>query len=848
MDGNIPSEADIRTTDSAGSSGEIAENIDNGGTSPKEAPSFSASAKQESPSETPSGIPAEAVDLKAGSADGKSDFPVQNEDEAETPLTPENESGANINETAGQTDDNGDNIVDGDNLDDGDNVGNSDKIGDSVDEGSSANENDTVGGTGEKSGTSDASDDNGRQDKESAPHILRRPASAEFEPEDMPPAIDPILQLIAGIASGVAISLLAAAVTLSGRLPEAVFIAAVTAAGYFLFSDLYALGRLRSAKACGIKPYFLRLFCFHFTFSNGKTELFTVSPSGLRCPAPPPDDGEMKDSVYIRFFGGGFAALAFALPFCAAAVILSAVFGAPVYILLTAISLSAALLLCAAINLFRDFNEALPSDGLIIRALLRREPRSAYLIKLYSASVELFAGIRPRDLDFPDVKLNTATLSKEKYPPAEDAVIDRQLHFDIHNRFSEAFIKLFSGLKAVFSREKPVKPDVESPVESTAMPSETPENRPVSELDDLSGAAEAPAVAPDAAFDAPADTPVNADSVSDNAVATASDVPSVAADTSAVIADTASDAQTVAADASADTADSPADNSATFIPAQNDSDATFDIDKPSEPVQTAVDDEKQRASAVKTLWKRASSNASELCRRLREAFNTRALSNEAALYESEAVDAASLAENDGEGQDEMSVSDSGANTIRRPARKKRRAAELWDFTGKRTFVTEVLRPFPRCLESSADPSQYLLLMFFYRCISELDADSSDFQRYLLAVQKHISSFPPQLREHLYSELCCLYSVGGNLPAAYDYHRLIRGGNDIGSLRVQAFYTYYVLGHTSAALLLCARAKDCFEELSNERFVPYYGVQLMEIERINRLLLSITAAAPGIETV
>ncbi len=213
---------------------------------------------------------------------------------------------------------------------------------------------------------------------------------------------------------------------------------------------------------------------------------------------------------------------------------------------------------------------------------------------------------------------------------------------------------------------------------------------------------------------------------------------------------------------------------------------------------------------------------------------TKKLSREAEQYASEAMDAAYICEEttakSGDFLPKKEDAEEGEEGAANAEAYTPRA-----FVDKDLYKAESLRPYPRYLEFAQNPSQYLLLCLFYRYLAELDKQSGEQNKYLLSLQKHIKRFPAQIREYLCRELCYAYSIENNPPAAYDYRRLIRADSSLSFMRIQAYYALRTLGNVHAAEAICVKAKKRFEEMQNDKFVPYMGMAKMEMSLIEALI-------------
>ncbi len=100
------------------------------------------------------------------------------------------------------------------------------------------------------------------------------------------------------------------------------------------------------------------------------------------------------------------------------------------------------------------------------------------------------------------------------------------------------------------------------------------------------------------------------------------------------------------------------------------------------------------------------------------------------------------------------------------------------------------------------------------------------------LEKNLDAFPHHTRHSIYYELCYVSCITGNKEKAMLYYeragKLLQGDKDINGLRVKAYYEYYILNNTKAALKLCENALAVADRY------PIKGQGLMEKDLVLNL--------------
>ncbi len=223
------------------------------------------------------------------------------------------------------------------------------------------------------------------------------------------------IQILLGIIIGVSIGylLLYLLIPKLFTLTEFLLILVFIIISLFINLNVYKLGQLIAGRIYGGQFIAYQFTCLRFYRAEGTLHL-RLTPSHSfegECSVIPPSNQPYGINIYLAFYTGGVVACAFVGCIC----IITAIFlssnasgsllfsGHPNYFIMFLWINAVFSFIYAAFCLIPVFWNDSPSDGLILFALLKKNPYTAQLIILRLVTVQLAAGIRPSDIHTPDI-------------------------------------------------------------------------------------------------------------------------------------------------------------------------------------------------------------------------------------------------------------------------------------------------------------------------------------------------------------------------------------------------------------------------------------------------------------
>ncbi|MHB1150895.1 MAG: hypothetical protein ACYCWE_01510 [Eubacteriales bacterium] len=223
------------------------------------------------------------------------------------------------------------------------------------------------------------------------------------------------IQILSGIIIGVSIGYLLLYLLIPKLFTPAEFLLILVFIFLSLFINLnvYKLGQLIAGRIYGGQFIAYQFTCLRFYRAEGTLHR-RLTPSHSfegECSVIPPSNQPYSANIYIAFYTGGVAACAFVGCVCIITAIImssntsgSLLFSdQPNYFIMFLWINAFFSLIYAAFCLIPVFWNDSPSDGLILFALLKKNPYTAQLIILRMVTVQLAAGIRPSDIHIPDI-------------------------------------------------------------------------------------------------------------------------------------------------------------------------------------------------------------------------------------------------------------------------------------------------------------------------------------------------------------------------------------------------------------------------------------------------------------
>ncbi|MDD4774552.1 MAG: hypothetical protein PHZ09_13270, partial [Eubacteriales bacterium] len=268
------------------------------------------------------------------------------------------------------------------------------------------------------------------------------------------------IQIVSGTVIGMGVGYLLFFVLIPGHITPArfVFMLFFIITALFINLNLYKLGRFVTGRICGGQIITYQFTCLRFYKSNGALRMrLTPSRSFTGHISVIPPREICHAGKYIGFYSGGAAfCLAAGCLFIIAAILTGAVSQnmftpEPVYFLMFLRTNAIVAFISAAVRLIPVFWGDTPSDGIILLALMTKNPETARLLTLSALTAQLSAGIRPSDLDIPDIR-PVFTVKKKRVPKHRlSAVISfvRKTSISVFRVFISAIKKLpsvFQGL------------------------------------------------------------------------------------------------------------------------------------------------------------------------------------------------------------------------------------------------------------------------------------------------------------------------------------------------------------------------------------------------------------------
>ncbi len=222
------------------------------------------------------------------------------------------------------------------------------------------------------------------------------------------------VQIILGLAVGAGAGYLFYRVAPASLMPfDFIFFLIFLITSLFITLNVYNIGRLIVGRLCGGQFISFQFICLRFYKAGGavRRRLVLFRFFGGECSLLPPADKPYHVNHYLAFYAGGIAACTAVGCICAAAAafLQRAIPGhlfysgnpvsLPVFLWINT-GLSFLFVLFCLLPFFRGDT---PSDGVILFALLKKNPAAPQLIILHTLTTQLSAGIRPSDMKIPGI-------------------------------------------------------------------------------------------------------------------------------------------------------------------------------------------------------------------------------------------------------------------------------------------------------------------------------------------------------------------------------------------------------------------------------------------------------------